>query len=69
MAEAGAFVIVGPQGELIIERGLVRRENSAALDAAGATVTGTPEAERAGRGRHAAHRRSSQSTARNSASA
>ncbi|MFM0166747.1 ParB/RepB/Spo0J family partition protein [Paraburkholderia sediminicola] len=45
MAEAGAFVIVGPQGELLIERGLVRRENSAALDAAGATVTGTLEAE------------------------
>ncbi|WP_175838589.1 ParB/Srx family N-terminal domain-containing protein [Burkholderia anthina] len=44
MAEAGAFVIVGPQGELVIERGLVRRENSAALDAAGATVAGTPEA-------------------------
>ncbi|CAE6754948.1 hypothetical protein R70006_03213 [Paraburkholderia domus] len=34
IAEAGAFVIVGPQGELLIERGLVRRENSAALDAA-----------------------------------
>jgi ParB family chromosome partitioning protein len=47
MAEAGAFVMVSPQGELVIERGLVRRENSAALDAAGATVTGTPEAERA----------------------
>ncbi|WP_240201981.1 ParB/RepB/Spo0J family partition protein [Burkholderia sp. LMG 13014] len=47
MAEAGAFVMVGPQGELIIERGLVRRENSAALDAVGATVTGTPENERA----------------------
>ncbi|MGF6937569.1 hypothetical protein OKW41_006731 [Paraburkholderia sp. UCT70] len=45
IAEAGAFVIVGPQGELLIERGLVRRENSAALDAAGATVPGTPEAE------------------------
>jgi ParB family transcriptional regulator, chromosome partitioning protein len=45
MAEAGAFVIVGAQGELVIERGLVRRENSAALDAAGATVTGIPEAE------------------------
>ena len=45
MAEAGAFVMVGPQGELLIERGLVRSENSAALDAAGATVTGTPEAE------------------------
>jgi ParB family chromosome partitioning protein len=45
MAEAGAFVIVGPQGELVIERGLVRRENSAALDAAGATVTGIATAE------------------------
>ncbi|WP_408394307.1 hypothetical protein [Paraburkholderia dipogonis] len=45
MAEAGAFVMVGPQGELLIERGLVRRENSAALDAAGAIVTGTTEAE------------------------
>ncbi|WP_321958310.1 ParB/Srx family N-terminal domain-containing protein [Burkholderia cenocepacia] len=45
MAEAGAFVIVGPQGELVIERGLVRRENSAALDAVGAAVTGTPEAD------------------------
>jgi ParB family chromosome partitioning protein len=45
MAEAGAFVFVGPQGELVIERGLVRRENSAALDAAGATVTGVAEAE------------------------
>lgn len=47
MAEAGVFVMVGPQGELIIERGLVRRENSAALDAVGATVTGTPETKRA----------------------
>jgi ParB family chromosome partitioning protein len=46
MAEAGAFVMVSPQGELIIERGLVRRENSAALNAVGATVTGTPETER-----------------------
>lgn len=45
MAEAGAFVIVGPQGELVIERGLVRRENSAALDVAGATVTGIATAE------------------------
>ncbi|MFP6559339.1 ParB N-terminal domain-containing protein [Paraburkholderia sp. B3] len=45
MAEAGAFVIVGQQGELIIERGLVRRENASALEAAGADVTGTPEAE------------------------
>ncbi|MFM0013336.1 ParB N-terminal domain-containing protein [Paraburkholderia sediminicola] len=47
MAEAGAFVMVSPQGELVIERGLVRRENSAALDAVGATVTGTPDTERA----------------------
>ncbi|HDR9483092.1 TPA: ParB N-terminal domain-containing protein [Burkholderia aenigmatica] len=45
MAEAGASVIVGPQGELVIERGLVRREGSATLDAAGGTVTGTPIAE------------------------
>jgi ParB family chromosome partitioning protein len=45
MAEAGAIVILSPQGELVVERGLVRRENSAALDAAGATVTGTPEAD------------------------
>ncbi|MFL9942311.1 ParB/RepB/Spo0J family partition protein [Paraburkholderia graminis] len=47
MAEAGAFVVIDPQGKLLIERGLVRRENSAALDAAGATVTGTPQAEAA----------------------
>ncbi|WP_335671964.1 ParB/RepB/Spo0J family partition protein [Burkholderia sp. PAMC 26561] len=47
MAEAGAFVMVSPQGELVIERGLVRRENSAALYAVGATVTGTPGTERA----------------------
>lgn len=45
MAEAGAFVIIDPQGKLLIERGLLRREKSAALDAAGATVTGTPQAE------------------------
>ncbi|MBU9597642.1 ParB/RepB/Spo0J family partition protein [Burkholderia multivorans] len=48
MAEAGAFVVVGQQGELVIERGLVRRENSAALDAAGATVTGIPQADAPG---------------------
>ncbi|MDR8394803.1 ParB/Srx family N-terminal domain-containing protein [Paraburkholderia sp. USG1] len=45
MAEAGAFVIVGQQGELVIERGLVRRENASTLEAAGAEVSGTPEAE------------------------
>ncbi len=45
MAEAGAYVIVGSQGELTVERGLVRRENGAALDAAGATVRGMPAAE------------------------
>ncbi len=44
MAGAGAFVIVGPQGELLIERGLVRREDASMLEAAGADVTGTPEA-------------------------
>lgn len=48
MAEAGAYVIVGSQGELAIERGLVRRDNTAALDTAGATITGTPEAEAPG---------------------
>jgi ParB family transcriptional regulator, chromosome partitioning protein len=41
MAESGAYVIVGPQGGLTVERGLVRRENSATLGAAGATVAGT----------------------------
>ena len=45
MVQSGAFVIVGPQGELSVERGLVRREDSAALDAAGATITGTSEAQ------------------------
>ncbi|MDN8069012.1 MULTISPECIES: ParB/RepB/Spo0J family partition protein [Burkholderia cepacia complex] len=45
MAGAGAFVIVGPQGELVIERGLVRREDASVLEAAGADVTGTPEAQ------------------------
>ncbi|WP_035512233.1 ParB/RepB/Spo0J family partition protein [Paraburkholderia nodosa] len=45
MAEAGAFVIVGQQGELVIERGLVRRENASTLEAAGAQVAGTPDAE------------------------
>jgi ParB family chromosome partitioning protein len=45
MAEAGAFAIIGPQGELLIERGLVRREHRAALEAAGASVTGTPHAQ------------------------
>lgn len=44
MAEAGAYVIVGSQGELTVERGLVRRDNCPALDAAGATVTGMPTA-------------------------
>lgn len=47
MAEAGAFVIIDPQGKLLIERGLVRHENCAALDGAGETVTGTPQAEAA----------------------
>ncbi|KWN76937.1 ParB/RepB/Spo0J family partition protein [Burkholderia ubonensis] len=49
MAEAGAYVIVGPQGELTVERGLVRRENGAALDAAGATVTGMTAADASNR--------------------
>ncbi|MDN7799770.1 MULTISPECIES: ParB/RepB/Spo0J family partition protein [Burkholderia cepacia complex] len=45
MAGAGAFVIAGPQGELVIERGLVRREDASVLEAAGADVTGTPDAQ------------------------
>lgn len=45
MAGAGAFVIVGPQGELVIERGLVRREDASLLEAADADVTGTPETQ------------------------
>lgn len=45
MAEAGTFVIVGQQGELVIERGLVRRENASTLEAAGAQVTGKSNAE------------------------
>jgi ParB family chromosome partitioning protein len=47
MAEAGAFVIIDPEGKLLVERGLVRHENSAALDAVGATVTGTAQADAA----------------------
>ncbi|ANB72976.1 chromosome partitioning protein ParB [Paraburkholderia phytofirmans OLGA172] len=38
MAEAGAFVILDPQGNLIIERGLVRRDSEAGHDAGAATV-------------------------------
>ncbi|MFX1674740.1 ParB/Srx family N-terminal domain-containing protein [Paraburkholderia sp. A2WS-5] len=45
MAEAGACVIVGPKGELVIERGLMRRDTTAALDTSGATMSGTPEAD------------------------
>ncbi|WP_174957461.1 MULTISPECIES: hypothetical protein [Burkholderia] len=45
MADARAFVIVERQGEPVIERGLVRRENSSAFKAAGATVTGIAAAE------------------------
>jgi ParB family transcriptional regulator, chromosome partitioning protein len=38
MTEAGAFVILDPQGNLIIERGLVRRDSDAGHDAGAATV-------------------------------
>jgi ParB family chromosome partitioning protein len=38
MAEAGAFVILDPQGNLIIERGLVRRDHDAGHGAGAATV-------------------------------
>ncbi|PAK12581.1 chromosome partitioning protein ParB [Burkholderia ubonensis] len=39
MAEAGAFVILDPQGNLIIERGLVRRDSDAG-DGAGPAIIG-----------------------------
>lgn len=39
MAEAGAFVILDPQGNLVIERGLVRRDSDA-QDGAGAATMG-----------------------------
>lgn len=38
MAEAGAFVILDPQGHLIIERGLIRRDGDAAHDRSATTV-------------------------------
>ncbi|MDN7444359.1 ParB/Srx family N-terminal domain-containing protein [Burkholderia cepacia] len=38
MAEAGAFVVLDPQGNLIIERGLIRRDGDAAHDRAATTV-------------------------------
>src|SRR6202035_2781511 len=38
MAEAGAFVILDPQGNLIIERGLVRRDHDAGHGAGAATI-------------------------------
>lgn len=38
MAEAGAFVILDPQGSLIIERGLIRRNGDASHDTAATTV-------------------------------
>jgi len=40
IAEAGAFVMVGPNGELMIERGLVRPESKTALQEHGAIVSG-----------------------------
>lgn len=38
MAKAGAFVILDPQGNVIIERGLIRRDGDAGHGAAAATV-------------------------------
>jgi ParB family chromosome partitioning protein len=40
IAEAGAFVMVGPNGELMVERGLVRPDSMATLEEHGAVVTG-----------------------------
>jgi ParB family chromosome partitioning protein len=44
IAEAGAFVMVGPNGELMVERGLVRPESKATLDEQGAIVSGLADA-------------------------
>jgi len=44
IAEAGAFVMVGPNGELMIERGLVRPESKATLEEQGAIVSGLADA-------------------------
>jgi ParB family chromosome partitioning protein len=44
IAEAGALVMVGPNGELMIERGLVRPESKAALEEHGAIVSGLADA-------------------------
>jgi ParB family transcriptional regulator, chromosome partitioning protein len=38
MAEAGAFIILDPQGNLTIERGLIRRDGNATHDTAATTV-------------------------------
>ena len=44
IAEAGAFVMVGPNGELMVERGLVRPESKATLEEQGAIVSGLADA-------------------------
>ncbi|SAL68958.1 nuclease [Caballeronia udeis] len=45
--QAGVFVFIDAQGELAIERGLVKREDKPELESHGATVTGLANGERA----------------------
>jgi ParB family chromosome partitioning protein len=47
IGQAGAFVFIDAQGELAIERGLVKREDKPELENQGATVTGLANGERA----------------------
>jgi ParB family chromosome partitioning protein len=46
IGQAGAFVFIDAQGELAIERGLVKREDKHELESHGATVTGLANGER-----------------------
>ncbi|CAN7318209.1 ParB/RepB/Spo0J family partition protein [Caballeronia sp. LjRoot31] len=45
IAQAGAFVTVGPNGELMIDRGLVKLEDFAILEGDGAVVTGLADTD------------------------
>ncbi|WP_438392085.1 ParB/RepB/Spo0J family partition protein [Caballeronia sp. DA-9] len=48
VAQAGAFVTVGPNGELMIDRGLVKLEDLALLEGDGAVVTGVASTDMTG---------------------
>jgi len=50
--QAGAFVMVSPHGDLLIEQGLVKHEDKTALDNIGATVTGLVDGGLASTGEH-----------------